>query len=122
MVDQYLSLYLRMSVGRRWQRLLRRDFPADDYADQYRKEYLVEAPDPTRYGSAHLRSYGCLTAGRLRRDPGDGWRSAYRACRGRRLGYRWHHPLCGRAWLRAGELAREIEGMVREADRPAAGR
>ncbi|AGB25168.1 hypothetical protein Mycsm_04953 [Mycobacterium sp. JS623] len=45
--DQYLSLDLRMSVGRRWLRLLERDFPANDYADQYRTAYAVKVPDPT---------------------------------------------------------------------------
>jgi len=43
---QYLALDLRMAIGRRWLRLLRRDFPANDYPDQYRAAYEVKAPDP----------------------------------------------------------------------------
>jgi hypothetical protein len=46
--SQYLSLDLRMSVGRHWLRLIRRDFPTTDYADQYRthSDYTVKTPDP----------------------------------------------------------------------------
>jgi hypothetical protein len=63
---QYLSLDLRMSVGRRWLRLLRRDFPATDYPDQYRDAYAVKVPDPTdaadRLVCAHMDAWqqiGC---------------------------------------------------------------
>jgi hypothetical protein len=63
---QYLSLDLRMSVGRRWLRLLERDFPATDYADQFRDAYAVKAPDPTDAGDrlvcAHMDAWqevGC---------------------------------------------------------------
>ena len=44
---QYMSLDLRMSAGRRWLRLLERDFPATDYPDQYRDAYAVKVPNPT---------------------------------------------------------------------------
>ncbi len=63
---QYLSLDLRMSAGRRWLRLLDRDFPATDYADQYRNAYAVKVPDPTdpadRLVCAHMDAWqqvGC---------------------------------------------------------------
>jgi hypothetical protein len=64
--DQYLSLDLRMSVGRRWLRLLERDFPATDYPDQFRDAYAVKVPDPTnpedRLVCAHMDAWqevGC---------------------------------------------------------------
>ena len=63
---QYLSLDLRMSVGRRWLRLLQRDFPATDYPDQFRDAYAVKVPDPTdpadRLVCAHMDAWqevGC---------------------------------------------------------------
>jgi hypothetical protein len=63
---QYLSLDLRMSVGRRWLRLLHRDFPATDYPDQFRDAYAVQVPDPTdpadRLVCAHMDAWqevGC---------------------------------------------------------------
>ena len=50
--DQYLSLDLRLLVGRRWLRLLAReaDRPGGlsrDYSDAYRVGYQVRSPDPT---------------------------------------------------------------------------
>ncbi len=44
--NQYLSLDLRMSAGRRWMMLLERDFPTTDYATQYRDQYAVPVPNP----------------------------------------------------------------------------
>jgi hypothetical protein len=43
---QYLSLDLRMAVGRRWIRLLERDFATTTYAEDYRKAYAVAVPVP----------------------------------------------------------------------------
>jgi len=43
---QTLSLDLRMTVGRRWVRLLERDFPATTYAADYRVAYAVPVPRP----------------------------------------------------------------------------
>jgi hypothetical protein len=43
---QTLSLDLRMAVGRRWMRLLERDFPATTYAVGYRDAYAVRVPGP----------------------------------------------------------------------------
>jgi hypothetical protein len=63
---QYLSLDLRMSVGRRWLRLLQRDFSATDYPEQFRAAYAVKVPDPTdpadRLVCAHMDAWqevGC---------------------------------------------------------------
>ncbi len=64
--DQYLSLDLRMAVGRRWLRLLRRDFGGTDYPDQYLSAYAVKVPDPDieadRFVCAHADAWqqvGC---------------------------------------------------------------
>lgn len=51
--EQYLSLDLRLAVGRRWLKLLRREAAAAgglsaDYRDAYRTRYKVPVPDPTR--------------------------------------------------------------------------
>ncbi|MFL5515520.1 MAG: hypothetical protein ACJ8DJ_05140 [Gemmatimonadales bacterium] len=50
--DQYLSLDLRLAVGRRWLKLLDREAAAPgglsaDYRDAYRNGYQVPVPDPT---------------------------------------------------------------------------
>ncbi|MDR7253975.1 hypothetical protein J2X46_002965 [Nocardioides sp. BE266] len=52
--SQALSLDLRMAVGRRWLRLLERDFPATTYADDYRDAYLVEVPNPLAEADAQV--------------------------------------------------------------------
>ena len=52
--DQALSLDLRMTVGRRWLRLLERDFPATTYADDFRDAYAVPVPDPRAEADAHV--------------------------------------------------------------------
>lgn len=44
--DRPLALDLRMAVGRRWMRLLERDFPTTTYADDYRDLYHVAVPNP----------------------------------------------------------------------------
>jgi hypothetical protein len=51
--SQYLSLDLRMVVGRRWLKLLAREAAATgglsaDYRDAYRDRYAVPVPDPAR--------------------------------------------------------------------------
>jgi hypothetical protein len=63
---QYLSLDLRMAVGRRWLRLIERDLPGTSYPDQYRDAYAVPVPDPTdaadRLVCAHMDAWqqvGC---------------------------------------------------------------
>jgi hypothetical protein len=53
---QYLSLDLRMVVGRRWLKRLKREFDAGgltaDYRDAYVGEYAVPVPDPTNVADA----------------------------------------------------------------------
>ena len=52
--QQPLSLDLRMAVGRRWLRLLERDFPATTYADDFRDAYAVAVPDPGAEADAQV--------------------------------------------------------------------
>ncbi len=53
---QYLSLDLRLAAGRRWLRLLEREFSAGrlsaDYSDAYLTQYAVIVPDPTTAADA----------------------------------------------------------------------
>ena len=117
---QYLSLDLRMSVGRRWLRLLQRDFPATDYPDQFRDAYAVKVPDPTdpadRLVCAH---HGRVAGSRLR------GRARHRRCcaagaRGRRRrGHGRHRARPARACRCPGRAARPSTGLVRRLDRPA---
>lgn len=56
---QYLSLDLRLLVGRRWLRLLAREAAQPggltaDYADAYRLRYPVSVPDPTQPADAAI--------------------------------------------------------------------
>lgn len=50
--EQYLSLDLRLAVGRRWLKLLEREEAAGnlsaDYRDAYRDKYKVPVPDPAK--------------------------------------------------------------------------
>ena len=43
-----------MAVGRRWLRLLERDFPATTYADDFRDAYAVAVPDPGAEADAQV--------------------------------------------------------------------
>lgn len=52
--SQPLSLDLRMTVGRRWMRLLERDFPTTTYAADYRDAYAVRVPDPGTEADAQV--------------------------------------------------------------------
>jgi len=54
LAGQYLSLDLRMAVGRRWMRLLARDFGATTYADDYRSAYSVAVPNPASAADAQV--------------------------------------------------------------------
>jgi hypothetical protein len=62
---QYLSLDLRMAVGRRWMKLLAREFSAGRLASDYRAKYIdaypVPVPDPTQESHsavcAHLEAF-----------------------------------------------------------------
>lgn len=53
---QYLSLDLRLLVGRRWLKLLKREFDSggllDDYRAAYATQYQVPMPDPTQKADA----------------------------------------------------------------------
>ncbi|MGS2619512.1 hypothetical protein ACVCAH_34125 [Micromonospora sp. LZ34] len=56
---QYLSLDLRLLVGRRWLKLLAREAArpnglSADYRDAYRQQYQVPVPDPTRPADAAI--------------------------------------------------------------------
>jgi hypothetical protein len=56
---QYLSLDLRLAVGRRWLKLLTREASrpgglAADYRDAYRTQYRVPVPDPTQQADAAI--------------------------------------------------------------------
>jgi len=67
---QYLSLDLRLLVGRRWLKLLKHEFDnqrlAADYRDQYRTHYPVPVPDPKRTADvavcAHLDAWQMASA------------------------------------------------------------
>jgi hypothetical protein len=43
-----------MAVGRRWLRLMERDFPATTYADDFRDAYAVAVPDPGAEADAQV--------------------------------------------------------------------
>jgi hypothetical protein len=51
---QFLSLDLRMAIGRRWMRLLERDFPTTTYAEEYRDAYAVAVPDADAESDAQV--------------------------------------------------------------------
>ena len=55
---QYLSLDLRIAVGRRWLKRLKREFDAGrltaDYRAAYLSAYAVPVPDPTDVADAHV--------------------------------------------------------------------
>jgi hypothetical protein len=56
--DRYLSLDLRMAVGRRWLKLLAREAAAGrlsaDYSGEYLSQYQVLVPDPAQPGDAAI--------------------------------------------------------------------
>jgi hypothetical protein len=56
--QQYLSLDLRLAVGRRWSKLLARELDAGrltaDYRDAYIGQYSVPTPDPSQVSHAYV--------------------------------------------------------------------